>query len=81
MAAPKNPNKYICFPDSNSPFDINYYKCSYEEFKDVYFQWELINTNKKTTIIDVPKYIPKFFHRNYLYYKLNEHKQVFMKGL
>lgn len=80
MAAPTNPNKYICFPDSNPPFEANYYQCIHEEFKDSYFQWELNNTNKKATIIDVPKYIPKFFHKKYLSHTLFKSKPVFMKG-
>lgn len=70
---PSNPNKYSCFEDSEGI----YYKCTYDNFKTVYFKWELTNTNKKDTTITVPKYIPSILHDTYLKFKLR--KQVYMR--
>jgi hypothetical protein len=69
---PSEPNKYSCFKNS----DGKYYKCTYDNFKKVYFKWEL-NRNDKETIITVPSYIPSFLHNTYLKFKLG--KPVYLK--
>lgn len=74
---PSNPNKYICFDDAyfdKSP-DSGYYTCGFNDFKTVYFNWQL-SQKKDEVIVEIPKYIPSFLREKYLTYKLGKPSYV-----